>query len=123
MPDKTRGNSKAMAEMPSPCENYGPTMTSPIPAIPVSGGAVRSPRGPSYLLGKRLGSGAFGAVFDCIGPFDQSFALKVFLPGNRPYEEVRDALRADAVERIVLCALLTEPRSRTRTAMSACSSR
>ena len=64
-------------------------MTSPIPAIPVSGGAVRSPRGPSYLLGKRLGAGAFGAVFDCIGPFDQSFALKVFLPGNRPYEEVK----------------------------------
>ena len=64
-------------------------MTSPIPEIPVSGGAVRSPRGPSYLLGRRLGSGAFGAVFDCIGPFDQSFALKVFLPGNRPYQEVR----------------------------------
>lgn len=64
-------------------------MTTPIPPIPVTGGAVRSPRGPSYLLGKRLGSGAFGAVFDCIGPFDQSFALKVFLPGKRPYAEVR----------------------------------
>jgi eukaryotic-like serine/threonine-protein kinase len=64
-------------------------MTTPIPPIPLSGGAVRSPRGPSYLLGRRLGNGAFGAVFDCIGPFDQSFALKVFLPGHRPYTEVR----------------------------------
>ncbi len=64
-------------------------MTTPVPAIPVTGGVVRSPRGPSYLLGKRLGSGAFGAVYDCIGPFDQSFALKVFLPGNKPYAEVR----------------------------------
>ena len=64
-------------------------MTSSLPAIPVSGGAVRSPRGQNYLLGRRLGSGAFGAVFDCLGPFDQSFALKVFLPGNRPYQEVR----------------------------------
>ena len=57
--------------------------------MPVTGGVVRSPRGPSYLLGKRLGSGAFGAVYDCIGPFDQSFALKVFLPGSKPYAEVR----------------------------------
>jgi serine/threonine protein kinase len=64
-------------------------MTTPVPAIPVSGGSVRSPLGASYLLGRRLGSGAFGAVYDCIGPFDQSFALKVFLPGNKPYEEVR----------------------------------
>ena len=29
-------------------------MTTPVPAIPVTGGSVRSPRGPSYLLGKRL---------------------------------------------------------------------
>jgi len=64
-------------------------VTGPISLIPTSGGAVRSPRGTTYLLGKRLGAGAFGAVFDCIGPFDQSFALKVFLPGNRPYAEVR----------------------------------
>ncbi len=36
-----------------------------------------------------MGEGAFGAVFDCVGPFDQSFALKVFRPANRPYEQVR----------------------------------
>ncbi|HEY4105768.1 MAG TPA: serine/threonine-protein kinase [Polyangiaceae bacterium] len=63
--------------------------TGQLSLIPASGGVVRSPRGQSYLLGKRLGAGAFGAVFDCIGPFDQSFALKLFLPGNRPYEQVR----------------------------------
>lgn len=64
-------------------------VTGPISLLPVSGGAVRCPRGHNYLLGKRLGAGAFGAVYDCIGPFDQSFALKVFLPGTRPYAEVR----------------------------------
>ncbi|MEO6601919.1 MAG: serine/threonine-protein kinase [Polyangiaceae bacterium] len=64
-------------------------VSGPLNLIPASGGSIRSPRGQSYLLGKRLGAGAFGAVFDCIGPFDQSFALKVFLPGNRPYAEVR----------------------------------
>lgn len=56
----------------------------------VPGGSVRSPHGRTYLLGERLGDGAFGAVFDCIGPFDQAYALKVFRPSNeRPYEQVR----------------------------------
>jgi eukaryotic-like serine/threonine-protein kinase len=57
--------------------------------FPVPGGVVRSPLGRSYLLGAKLGAGQFGAVFDTVGPFDQSLALKVFLPGNRPYAEVR----------------------------------
>lgn len=55
----------------------------------MSGGIVRSPRGFTYLLGNLIGDGAFGAVFDCVGPFDQSFALKVFQPQSRPYQEVR----------------------------------
>jgi serine/threonine-protein kinase len=55
----------------------------------MTGGVARSPRGFSYLLGKLIGDGAFGAVFDCVGPFDQSFALKVFGPGNRSIDEVR----------------------------------
>jgi serine/threonine protein kinase len=102
-PDKSARNGGLLAAAANPSrkpESYGRNarlvpkltqnpMTISLPAIPSSGGAVRSPRGPSYLLGRRLGSGAFGAVFDCLGPFDQSFALKVFLPGNRPYEEVR----------------------------------
>ncbi|HEY2406433.1 MAG TPA: serine/threonine-protein kinase [Polyangiaceae bacterium] len=65
------------------------TVSDPQPAIPLSGGILRSPRGATYLLGKQLGSGSFGAVFDAIGPFDQSFAFKVFLPGQRPYAEVQ----------------------------------
>ena len=47
------------------------------------------PRGWTYLLGNLLGDGAYGAVFDCVGPFDQSFALKIFQPQDRPYQEVR----------------------------------
>lgn len=58
-------------------------------SFPVTGGVVRSPRGWTYLLGDLMGEGAFGAVFDCVGPFDQSFALKVFRPANRPYDQVR----------------------------------
>ncbi|MEZ4227013.1 MAG: protein kinase family protein [Polyangiaceae bacterium] len=55
----------------------------------MSGGILRSPRGWTYLLGSLLGDGAYGAVFECVGPFDQSFALKIFQPQNRPYQEVR----------------------------------
>ena len=57
---------------------------------------MRSPRGQTYLIGQQLGGGAFGAVFDCIGPFDQSFALKVFRPANRSYQQVRADWLAEA---------------------------
>jgi serine/threonine-protein kinase len=63
--------------------------TGQIPIFPLPGGVVRSPRGASYLIGDVMGEGSFGAVFDCIGPFDQSFALKVFRAGNRHYSQVR----------------------------------
>jgi serine/threonine-protein kinase len=58
-------------------------------AFPITGGALRSPRGWTYLLGSLLGDGAYGAVFECVGPFDQSFAVKIFQPQDRPYQEVR----------------------------------
>jgi serine/threonine protein kinase len=64
--------------------------------FPATGGAVRSPRGQAYLIGDQLGGGAFSAVFDCIGPFDQSFALKVFRPANRSYARVRADWLAEA---------------------------
>lgn len=67
-----------------------------MPVYPLPGGAVRSPRGATYLLGALMGEGAFGAVFDCIGPFDQPFALKMFRPDKRPYTEVRAEWQREA---------------------------
>jgi len=64
--------------------------TGQLPVFPVSGGVVHSPRGATYLLGDLMGQGSFGAVFDCIGPFDQPFALKMLRPGEHPYSEVRE---------------------------------
>lgn len=58
--------------------------------LPNPGGVIRSPAGRSYLVGERLGDGSFGAVFDCIGPFDQAYALKVLQPSGRSYHEVRE---------------------------------
>jgi eukaryotic-like serine/threonine-protein kinase len=36
-----------------------------------------------------LGSGAFGAVYECIGPFDQTYAVKMVRPARRAYAEVQ----------------------------------
>ena len=58
--------------------------------VPDAGRLVQSPRGWTYLLAERIGGGAFASVFACVGPFDQAFAVKVFLPAERPYEVVRD---------------------------------
>jgi len=56
--------------------------------MPEPGSVLTSTRG-QYLVTKVLGTGEFGAVFDCTGPFDQSYAVKVIRPANRPYAEVQ----------------------------------
>ncbi len=71
-------------------------VTGQMPIVPVSGGSVHSPRGATYLLGDVMGEGAFGAVFDCLGPFVQPFALKLLRPGGRPYTEVRAVWQREA---------------------------
>lgn len=68
-----------------------PAVAPPQPMIPVRfpqvGSALRSSRG-DYVVRDVLGSGEFGAVYECVGPFDQSYAVKLFRPANRPYAEV-----------------------------------
>ncbi len=56
--------------------------------LPEPGTTLVSTRG-DYLVTAVLGAGEFGAVFDCIGPFDQHYAVKVIRPANRPYAEVQ----------------------------------
>ena len=73
----------------------GATMSSAAPApgkrlvvrLPQVGTRLVSKRG-EYEVRKILGSGEFGAVYDCVGPFDQVYALKMIRPANRPYQEV-----------------------------------
>ena len=63
--------------------------TRPILAVkfPTVGSTLRSSRG-TYTVSSILGSGEFGAVYECVGPFDQVYALKMMRPANRVYEEV-----------------------------------
>ncbi len=59
---------------------------TPPPAQTVT---VRSQRG-DYVVGPQVGAGSFGAVYECLGPFDQRYALKVLRPSGRPIERVRE---------------------------------
>jgi hypothetical protein len=56
--------------------------------LPEPGTTLVSSRG-SYTVTAVLGAGEFGAVYDSLGPFDQTYAVKVIRPANRPYAEVQ----------------------------------
>lgn len=62
---------------------------------PQPGDGLRSPQG-QYVVRTVIGSGQFGAVYECIGPFDQLYAVKVIRPANRPYEDVQAEWRREA---------------------------
>lgn len=62
-----------------------PRITVQYPQI---GSTLKSARG-TYVVQSTIGSGEFGAVYECIGPFDQTYALKMVRPSNRPYSEVQ----------------------------------
>ncbi len=64
------------------------TTSSPIIPFPTSGSVLTSARG-SYTVGKLIGDGQYGSVYEAIGPFDQLYALKMFRPANRHYETVK----------------------------------
>lgn len=72
-----------------------PSVAVPVPGatvggavqFPVQGSVLTSPRG-NYTVQNVIGSGEFGAVYACIGPFDQAYAVKMVRPANRPYAEV-----------------------------------
>ncbi len=51
-------------------------------------GATLSSKLGTYVVRSIVGSGEFGAVYDCVGPFDQAYAVKMIRPANRPYAEV-----------------------------------
>ncbi|HEY8088148.1 MAG TPA: serine/threonine-protein kinase [Polyangiaceae bacterium] len=75
---------------PSPNSSGAYTALQPLPIpvqYPVPGTMLRGSRG-EYVVQSVLGSGEFGAVYDSVGPFDQSYAVKMMRPANRPYVEV-----------------------------------
>jgi len=68
--------------------NWSNTGTHPIP-FPVPGTTLTSTRG-TYVVGALIGDGQYGSVYECIGPFDQRYALKMLRPANKSYQAVKD---------------------------------
>jgi serine/threonine-protein kinase len=65
-----------------------PTQPGLLP-FPVPGTVLTSSRG-AYLVGELIGDGQYGSVYECVGPFDQPFALKMLRPANKAYQAVKD---------------------------------
>jgi len=69
-----------------------PTLISAGQSIPVQypqlGSTLTSAGGKSYTVTSVMGAGEFGAVFECVGPFDQAYAVKMIRPANRTFQEV-----------------------------------
>jgi eukaryotic-like serine/threonine-protein kinase len=57
--------------------------------FPVPGTTLTSTRG-NYTVGALIGDGQYGSVYECIGPFDQPYALKMLRPANKPYQVVKE---------------------------------
>jgi serine/threonine-protein kinase len=69
------------------------TVSQIIP-FPMPGSVLTSARG-SYTVGKLIGDGQYGSVYEAVGPFDQLYALKMFRPANRHYETVKQEWSAE----------------------------
>lgn len=71
---------------------HKPAITPPIPRtfVPPSTGEVITCRNTQYFIGKQIGCGAFGAVYDCFDEWGNELAAKVLLPQSRSYEVVRE---------------------------------
>lgn len=102
------GNTGTIPAMTSPM-NSAARSTGGYPAVslpritvqyPQTGSTLKSSRG-NYQVIDVIGAGEFGAVYECIGPFDQIYAVKMVRPANRPYSEVH-AEWAREVQRLFL---------------------
>ena len=58
-------------------------------AFPTTGTTLASSRG-AYQLGPLIGTGQYGSVYECVGPFDQRYALKMLHPANKPYQLIKE---------------------------------
>ena len=57
--------------------------------FPTPGTTLTSSRG-KYVVGALIGDGQYGSVYECVGPFDQAYALKMLRPANKAYQAVKD---------------------------------
>ncbi len=76
----------------SSCDRIRPlswNTSSHLIPFPVAGTRLESTRG-TYVVGQLIGDGHYGSVYECVGPFDQRYALKMLRPANKPYHVVKE---------------------------------
>jgi serine/threonine-protein kinase len=73
---------------PAPLSRPAPSQGGFVVRFPQVGESLVSPRG-TYRVHGVIGQGEFGAVYECSGPFDQVYAVKMIRPADRPYVEVQ----------------------------------
>ena len=73
-----------MVQAPPPESTPGLPFSLRFPEV---GSILRSARG-EYFVHAIIGQGEFGAVYECVGPFDQAYAMKLVRPDRRRYEDV-----------------------------------
>jgi serine/threonine protein kinase len=69
--------------------NWASTTGQQLIPFPVPGTTLTSSRG-KYVVGALIGDGQYGSVYECVGPFDQAYALKMLRPANKPYHAVKE---------------------------------
>ena len=91
IPTATMPAMSAVVAQPSP-QGFARHVTGSAPRITVQypqvGTTLSGQRG-QYVVRSTIGSGEFGAVYECIGPFDQIYALTMVRQSNRPYSQVQ----------------------------------
>jgi serine/threonine protein kinase len=69
--------------------NWASTTGQQMIPFPIPGTTLTSSRG-KYVVGALIGDGQYGSVYECVGPFDQAYALKMLRPANKPYQAVKE---------------------------------
>ena len=87
-PRPTSGTIPAVPPRPAAFATSNVALPRIMVQYPQVGSKLPGARG-TYEVRDVIGSGEFGAVYECIGPFDQIYAVKMVRPSNRPYSEVQ----------------------------------
>ena len=56
---------------------------------PSDGEVIEDNNGINYFIGKKIGHGAFGDIFDCLDEWGNELVAKVLLPRGQSYEAIR----------------------------------
>jgi serine/threonine protein kinase len=73
-----------MTDTPQPQQLAFKNFTPPVPGEGITYHEV------TYFIGREIGKGAFGVVYECTDSWGNELAAKVLLPREQPYEIIRD---------------------------------